>query len=163
MKRFIASFAALAVGVTLLSAPTVALSTPGKSCNPSAGHGNSGCHRVTTSPTPQPSAQAQTNAAAQATAAAQAKAAAKASAAAKAEAAAAARAKAEAEALAAAQAKADAEAAAQAEAEAAARDEAEAAALRIEVVEQVKARVAAEKAAAEARPWWVKLWARIAG
>ena len=47
MKRFIAGLAALSFGVMLLSAPTVALSVPGNTCNPPAGHGRSGCHVVT--------------------------------------------------------------------------------------------------------------------
>jgi hypothetical protein len=47
MKRLVATTVALAFGIALLSAPTVALSKPGNSCNPPAGHGRSGCHRVT--------------------------------------------------------------------------------------------------------------------
>ena len=50
MKRIVASLIALAFGTTLLSAPMVALSVPGNTCNPEAGHGTSGCHKVTTPP-----------------------------------------------------------------------------------------------------------------
>jgi predicted secreted protein len=52
MKRVIATLIAVAFGATLLSAPTVALSHPGYTCNPPSGHGRSGCHRVTTTPVP---------------------------------------------------------------------------------------------------------------
>ena len=41
-----------AIGIALMSSPTTALSHPGNSCNPSAGHGRSGCHRVTASSGP---------------------------------------------------------------------------------------------------------------
>ena len=50
MKKVVATLVGLAFGVTLLSAPTAALSVPGNSCNPPAGHGRSGCHRVTVVP-----------------------------------------------------------------------------------------------------------------
>lgn len=63
MRRLTASLVvsafAVAVGVALLSAPTVALSHPGNSCNPPAGHGRTGCHRVSaSSPTASASAKA---------------------------------------------------------------------------------------------------------
>jgi hypothetical protein len=48
MKKVVATLVAVAFGATLLSAPTVALSVPGNTCNPASGHGRSGCHRVTT-------------------------------------------------------------------------------------------------------------------
>lgn len=50
MKKLVATLIAIAFGTALLAAPTTALSVPGNSCNPPAGHGTSGCHRVTTTP-----------------------------------------------------------------------------------------------------------------
>jgi hypothetical protein len=50
MKKYLVALIAVAFGATLLSAPTVALSHPGNTCNPAAGHGVSGCHRVTVAP-----------------------------------------------------------------------------------------------------------------
>lgn len=50
MKKVVATLIAVAFGATLLSAPTVALSHPGNTCNPASGHGVSGCHRVTAVP-----------------------------------------------------------------------------------------------------------------
>jgi len=50
MKRIAATLITVAFGATLLAAPTTALSVPGNSCNPAAGHGTSGCHRVTATP-----------------------------------------------------------------------------------------------------------------
>ena len=47
MKRVAATLVAIVFGTALLTAPTTAFSTPGKSCNPESGHGTSGCHRVT--------------------------------------------------------------------------------------------------------------------
>lgn len=53
VKRLIAfsitSLFALGLGIALLSAPVVAVGHPGNTCNPPAGHGRSGCHRVTVS------------------------------------------------------------------------------------------------------------------
>lgn len=55
MKKLVASLVgavfALALGIVLLSGPSTALAHPGNTCNPPAGHGRSGCHRVTASST----------------------------------------------------------------------------------------------------------------
>jgi len=51
MRRLTATLVSTAflliLGVALLSAPATAVGHPGNTCNPSAGHGNTGCHRVT--------------------------------------------------------------------------------------------------------------------
>lgn len=72
MKRLVMPLVSLAfafaVGTVVLTAPTVAVAHPGNTCNPPAGHGRSGCHRVTTSSTS--GANAKANAAAKRAAAA---------------------------------------------------------------------------------------------
>lgn len=68
MKRLatalVASAFALTAGVALLSGPAVAVAHPGNTCTPPAGHGRSGCHQVTASPSA--ASQAKATAAAQA-------------------------------------------------------------------------------------------------
>ena len=49
LVSFVAAVFALGLGIALLSPPSSAVAHPGNTCNPSAGHGRSGCHRVTSS------------------------------------------------------------------------------------------------------------------
>jgi hypothetical protein len=54
MKRLVVSLVTsaftLGLGAALLSSPTAAVGHPGNTCNPPAGHGRSGCHRVAARP-----------------------------------------------------------------------------------------------------------------
>lgn len=58
MKKFavsVAGFAfalAVAFGLAVAVSPATAVAHPGNTCNPPAGHGRSGCHRVTVAPAP---------------------------------------------------------------------------------------------------------------
>jgi hypothetical protein len=141
-----------AIGVALMTSPTTAISHPGNSCNPSAGHGRSGCHRVTTSSAPT-AAQNQ---------AVQARALAKAQARAHRRAVAKAKAKARKRAIARKHAAAKRRAAAKAAAKAAAAQAAQAAAPAPIPVTPADA-AAASPRTAEHAPWWVELWRLISG
>ncbi len=152
---------AATLGFGMLSAPTVALSHPGNSCNPPAGHGRSGCHQVTASSTAAAQAQSQ---AAQAQAQAQAQTAPLARVAAQARADAKAR-------------TARARAAAMARAAAVRASDARIAARALAALQAHTAAVAAASAAASTQatpaveanapttpvPWWIELWRIIAG
>ena len=156
MKKLVATLVAIVFGATLLSAPAVGISVPGNSCNPPAGHGRSGCHRVTVSAAP---SAAQTRAKAAAQAAARAKAQAKAKAAQKR--AAEKRAARAAAKAAAAQQAADALAAAQA-APATTPATVTLEATRAPIVPAVAKLTVPAPAKPAPEPWWLALWHLIA-
>jgi hypothetical protein len=147
-----------AIGVALMSSPTTAISHPGNTCNPPAGHGRSGCHRVTTSTAPT----AAQNQAVRARALAKARVAAHKRAVAQAEAAAR-KAAARRHAIAKKHAAAKRAAAAKAAADAAAAAQAAQAATPASVPATPTDVAAASPRTAEHAPWWVELWRLISG